>query len=111
KRERSMARWRVWFECLGKAICAGGLRALMGVVPLGEGLYDIASNALEQLRHRAQEDQLQSILQDVAQAPAQEVKQAAAEVALEVASDQPPAVQKQLSLYLSLVPALVRQSL
>jgi len=87
------------------------MRALMGVLPLGEALYDIASNLLEQLRNQSREDQLRAILQDVAQAPAQEVKQVAEEVAREVAADQPAAVQKQLSLYLNLVPATVRQSL
>ena len=48
-----MARWRIWFECLGKAFCAGGVRALMGLVPLGEVLYEIASHALGQLRERS----------------------------------------------------------
>jgi serine/threonine protein kinase len=106
-----MARWRVWFECLGRAIGAGGLRAVMGAIPLGEAVYDIASNMVEQLRRHGQEDQMRAALQDLAQAPAQQVKQVAEEVSRQVASDQPQAVQKQVSLYLSLVPALVRQSL
>jgi eukaryotic-like serine/threonine-protein kinase len=106
-----MRRWRVWFQCIAKAVCAQGLRALAGVVPLGDVLFDVAGSALERLREQRQEDQLRLALQDLAQASPDEVKEEAAAVVREVAPDQPPQVQQQLDFYLSQIPALVRQSL
>ena len=55
-----MAQWRVWFQCIAQAVCAGGLRALAGLVPLGEALYDIAGIAIERLRRERKEEQLRA---------------------------------------------------
>jgi hypothetical protein len=68
-----MARWRVWFECVGKAVCAQGLKALVGLVPLGEALFDIAANALGWLREQRQEEQLRASLEEVARGLLEEV--------------------------------------
>ena len=44
-------RWLpVLFRCLGAAVCARGVRALVGAVPFGEVLYDVAADSLERFR-------------------------------------------------------------
>jgi len=106
-----MARWKLWLKCLGKAVCNKGLRALVGIVPLGEAVYDIAENAYQEFREESLEEGMREALEGVAQASPEEVREEVNEVVNEVARDQPEAVKKQLTLYLHQVPAAVRQSL
>src|SRR5262249_43425507 len=80
--------------------CARGMRALAGLVPMGEALLDIAGEAMEQMRMQQVEDRL-AALQELAQAEPAEVQEAAREIAAEA----PPEVHKALTLYLELVPA------
>src|SRR5205085_1549136 len=106
----SMPRLHVLFRCLGEALCARGLRALAGLVPFGDGLYDVAADAFERLRHRQREDELRAGLEEAAGAALADVKAEAAAVALEVAADQPEPIRNQLAAYLVQVPAAVRRS-
>ena len=97
-----------FFRCVARAIMAKGLRGLVAELPFGEFLFDVAEDVQCQLS----EEQLREAVQQVAQpAPADEVRRVAEQVAHEVAAGQPAAVQQALSIYLSLIPSAVRQSL
>jgi serine/threonine protein kinase len=106
-----MPRLKVLFRCIGQAICANGLKALAGLVPLGGVVYDIAENACQRLHEEGQDEQIRALVEAAAQAPIEEIKEEAAEVAREVAADQPVEVQLKLAAYLQQVPAVIRQSL
>src|SRR4051794_7152620 len=107
--------------CLARAVAKNGFKILADAVPFGGALYDVAGDAWRNYRERPSGDQksaatppqadLAADLQALAQAPAAEVRLEAAAAAQEVAADQPPAVQQQLALYLTQVPAMVRRSL
>jgi serine/threonine protein kinase len=105
-----MARLRVLFQCIGEAICAQGLRGLVGIVPFGEVIYDVARDVLERFRHRSEEEDLRESLEGAVQAAVVEVKEEARVVAHEVAAGQPPEIELRLADYLTQVPALIRQS-
>jgi len=45
-----MAQFAVLFRCIGSALCAKGLKALVGLVPFGESLYEIAEETWKQFR-------------------------------------------------------------
>src|SRR5262245_27250228 len=107
----AMPRLRVWFECLGEAVRHHGLRALAGLVPFGDALYEIAAEALKRLRERQNEEEHRLALQEAAQAAIEEVKVEAAAAVQKVAGDQPAEVQQALTSYLVQVPAAIRQSL
>jgi serine/threonine protein kinase len=87
------------------------VKALAGLVPLGEVLYDVAAEALADMRLKQVEDRLPAALQELVQAPAEQVRAEAQAVVAEVAGTQPEAVRKQLSIYLEMIPAAVRRSL
>jgi serine/threonine protein kinase len=105
-----MFRLVAFLHCLGKALCKKGLRALAGVVPLGDSLYDIAEATLEDLR-RQREDEARAALAEAAAASPAEAARAADDVVRQVAADQPEQVRRTLREYLAQVPATVRQSL
>jgi hypothetical protein len=48
-----MPGWRVWLRCIGQAVCAKGPKALLGLVPFGDVLWDVAEDACNRLRGRA----------------------------------------------------------
>jgi parallel beta-helix repeat protein len=106
-----MSRLRVWFRCIGQAVCLNGPRALAGLMPFGEALYDIAADALRRLREAQDDDQLHLSMQEAAVASREEVKFEADAVARDVAAEQPADVRQALSIYLSLLPGAIRQSL
>jgi eukaryotic-like serine/threonine-protein kinase len=106
-----MARWKVWLRCIGKAVCNKGLRALAGLVPFGDGVYDIAADAYERFREDRMEEEIHEAIEGIAQASPEEVTAEVTQVVEEVAKDQPEPVKKQLTAYLNQVPAAVRQSL
>ena len=62
---------------IGKAIYHRGLKALCGVVPLGEFLFEVAADVHAYLRPPQSDEQLHRSLQDLVQAPHAEVKAAA----------------------------------
>jgi serine/threonine protein kinase len=101
----------VLFKCIGQALCANGLKALAGMVPMGAAIYDIAEDACERLREHAQEEQLRGLVAAAVHASPAEVRREAASVVLELIADQPREVQINLELYLSQIPAAIRQSL
>jgi hypothetical protein len=105
-----MPRLRILLRCVGQAVCARGLKALVGVLPFGEVLYDVAADALDRLRREAGEEP-QAVLREAAGAAGEEVKREAAAVAEEVAAGQPESVRQALAAYLIQVPASTRQSL
>jgi formylglycine-generating enzyme required for sulfatase activity len=107
-----MARWRDWLRCIGEAVVAKGLRALVAPIPLVGLIWDVAVDAIERIkREEPAENDRRASLQALVQAPAQEVQQEALAVARLAAPDQPPEVQQQLAGYLMQVPAVARQSL
>ncbi len=106
-----MARFQVLLRCIGAAVCANGLKALAGLVPLGAVLYDVAEDAGRRLRETEQDQQLRALVEAAAAASPAEVQAAAAAVTAEVAADQPEPVRHNLAAYLAGVPAAIRQSL
>jgi eukaryotic-like serine/threonine-protein kinase len=106
-----MARWMVWLKCVGKALCNKGGKALAGLLPFGDSLYEITAEVIENLRQERQEEEIRAALEQVAQLSNAEAHAAAVAVVAEVAGDQPPAVQEQLTFYLELLPCAARQSL
>src|SRR3954447_6212907 len=106
-----MPRFKVLFRCIAEAVCANGVRALAGLVPFGDVVYDVASDACERLREQEREDEIRVLVQEAVQASTEEVKQEAAAVVSEVAAGQPESVRLKLVSYLEQVPAVLRQSL
>jgi len=58
-----MAGFRVLLRCVGAAVAAQGLRGLVGLIPFGDRLYDIASDAFERFRTQARESEMQAQVQ------------------------------------------------
>ena len=102
-----MASWKDLFRCLGEAVCNHGLRALAGLVPFGQVVYEIAGDAFERLRQ--EEDR--ACLEAAARAAIQDVKEAAWAVVREVCAGQPEQVQARVAGYLLQIPSLIRQTL
>jgi serine/threonine protein kinase len=100
-----------FLRCLGKAVVKHGLRALANLIPLGDVIYDVASDALSEYRDESRDAQLRADLEAVAQAPPEQVRHAAEQVVLEIAADQPAEVQINLVSYLRQLPPSIRQSL
>jgi hypothetical protein len=98
-------------RCVGKAVVKHGLRALTHLVPLGDVLYDVASDALAEYHQESRDAQLRADLEAVAQAPPAQVRRAAEQVVQEIAAGQAAEVQLNLVSYLRQVPPAVRQSL
>ena len=97
--------------CLAKAIVKNGVKFLCGLVPGGEVLFEIASDAWEDYREGRPDDGLRAELGALAQAPAAEVRQEA-ELAAQAAAAHLPADERQkLAAYLGQVPAMIRRSL
>ncbi len=106
-----MARWMVWLKCVGKALCNKGGKALAGLLPFGDSLYEITEEVIENLRHEREEAEIREVLEQIAHLSRAEAHAAAEAVVAEVASDQPQSVQEQLKSYLELLPCAARQSL
>jgi serine/threonine protein kinase len=105
-------RWLpVMLRCVGAAVCAQGMRALVAVVPFGEVLFDIAYESLERFRQERLLLEERACLEEIARASQGEVNEASHQIAAELAADQPPFVREQLASYLSQIPASLRRSL
>jgi hypothetical protein len=57
-----MARWGKMFRCVAQAVCGRGLKGLLGIIPFGEVLYEIAEDALSNWRHSETEEQMRASL-------------------------------------------------
>src|SRR4051794_17989524 len=106
-----MPRFKVLLRCVAEAVCANGVRALAGLVPFGDVVYDVARDACERLREHQLEAEVRELIQEAVQASGEEGKQEAAAVVQEVAGAQPEALRLKLVSYLEQVPAAIRQSL
>jgi hypothetical protein len=100
-----------FLRCIGKAVFKNGTRALAGLIPFGQVLYDIATDAFEEYRKNHAEVELRAELQRVAQASQAEVQHASQAVAALEAADQPAEVRQALAGYLNQLPSSIRQSL
>src|ERR1700722_1320478 len=95
-----------FLRCVGNAVVKNGGRALAGLVPFGEVLYEIATSAYEGYREDHGEAGLRADLQGLALASPAEVHQAAELIA----SEEPIELRLALVSYLDQVPAAVHQS-
>ncbi len=99
-----------FFQCVGESVAARGVVSLVKEIPFGNTLLEIASDAWKRLRGRKAEAAMRAEVQEMAQAAHDEVKRAAAAAARE-AFPKEPEKAIELELYLSQIPAAVRQSL
>jgi formylglycine-generating enzyme required for sulfatase activity len=106
-----MGRVLNFFKCVGQAVVGQGLRALAGLMPFGEALWNIAEDAGKRLKQQQSDTEVRAEVEAVAQLPVDQAQKAAEVVVAEVAADQPPEVRVALTAYLSQLPAAVRQSL
>src|SRR4051812_6465276 len=102
-----MARLRVLFRCIGEAVLLKGPRALLGMIPFGEGLYDIAEEAWSRVRRAADEAERPALLGAAAQAGPREARAEAEAAVREIKQTMPLAGGLELKLitYLAQVPA------
>ncbi len=108
-----MARLRVLFRCIGEAVYAKGLKALMSLVPFGESIYDIAEEAYVRLKRSGQDEEQRQALAAAAAATPEEVRREAEAAVAEIAAHQPlpPEAQIHLVSYLSQVPGTIRKTM
>ncbi|MFM7148537.1 MAG: serine/threonine-protein kinase, partial [Gemmataceae bacterium] len=101
----------VFLRCIGEAVAAEGFRALAGMVPMGDVIYNVAANAIERYRRENREAQMRQDAERVIQAGMEQVREDAKQIAREVLDGQPEENIAQLERYLTQVPAVARQSL
>ena len=98
------------FQCVAESVAAKGIGSLAREIPFGSTLLDIAADAWRRFKARKAEADARAEVQRVAQAAADEVKQAAAEAARDAYPDDREKAL-ELELFLTQIPAAVRQSL
>jgi hypothetical protein len=81
-----MPRLHVLFRCIGEAVCARGLKALMKLVPFGESLYDIAEEAYVRLKRSGEEEEQRQALAAAAGATPEQTRHEAEAVVAEIAA-------------------------
>jgi formylglycine-generating enzyme required for sulfatase activity len=101
----------VLLNCLARAAVKHGARFALNLVPCGEVVYDIASDAWEEYRRDRLEEAVQAELEALAAAPPEVIRQAADAAVGAAAPGQPAEVRQGLADYLSLVPIAIRRSL
>jgi hypothetical protein len=101
----------MFLRCVGEAVAARGLRALAGLVPLGEQLFDIALETIERYRRRQIEGQIRQDAERMVQASVEEIREEARQIAQEVLAGRPEDEIARLREYLRQIPAVARQSL
>ncbi len=99
-----------FFQCVGEAIAAKGVRGILGEIPFAGVLIEMGFEAHERWCRRHDAAQMRAELQAVAQAGADEVRQAARQVSEEVARGHGPAARDAIEIYLSQIPAAVRRT-
>jgi len=100
-------------RCVGEAVGHKGLAALAAsAIPfVGGFLYEIAEDALERYRRRRKLEQFREDMEALVRAEMAEIRQQAQQIAAEVVPPgTPPQQQKQLELYLTMVPLAARQT-
>lgn len=98
-------------RCLGRAVVKHGGKALCGLVPFGEVVFEVARDAYEEYRRDGAEAELRGDLERLARSGPDEVRQAAEAAAGLAAAGQTDEVRQAVAAYLARVPAAVRQSL
>ena len=99
----------VFFRCVAEAVAEVGIRGLAEEVPGGKFFCDIAEKARDKFKHKKNDRELRVEIQHLADASYEQARQAAVEAARAVAGPDDDIVP--LELYLSAIPAAVRQSL
>ncbi len=94
-------------RCVGKAAVKNAGKLLLGMMPGGEAVFDIAKDAYEDYCRDHSEAELRAELERVAQVPQGEVHR----VAVEIAANEPLELRLPLVSYLDQIPASIRQSL
>ena len=102
---------RALFECVAMAIKNKGVRGLCELVPGGQYLLDVCSEAFKLLRERQRDRKLREELAQVAAASAEEARKTAEEVARQVVGEEMSEEKVTLELYLAQIPGAVRASL
>src|SRR5262245_45787057 len=104
---------RKLLRCIGEAVCAKGMKALMSLVPFGEAIYDIAGEAYERLKKESREEERTKAIVEAAQATIEQARQEAEAAVREIKGAAELPVEEQINLvrYLTQVPSAVRQSL
>jgi serine/threonine protein kinase len=100
----------ILLECVAEAVVEKGLRGLAEFVPGGGALFDIAKLTWEKYRERCRESKQREEIQQLAQINFEQAKEAALEVARKVGAAQVDLIP-DLALYLTQMPAAIRQSL
>ena len=99
-----------FFHCVAESVVAKGVVSLAKEIPFGNTLYEVAAEAWRRFRLRKAQDAMRADIQNLAQAAADEVKQAAIDAA-RAAYPKDREKAAELELYLTQIPAAVRQSL
>jgi len=100
-----------FLSCLAKAASANGVKFLLGLVPGGEVLYEIAANTWQDYRQGNSEQALRAEIEALAQAPADQVRQQAQAAVAAQGAALTPEAQQALIGYLTQVPPMIRRSL
>jgi serine/threonine protein kinase len=100
----------LFLQCVAEAVAEHGLRGLAGVIPGGGAMFDIAAAVWQKYRERRNHAEQREEIQRLAEASNAEVKRAAEEAARKAAANQPE-VLPALELFLTQIPATIRQSL
>jgi tetratricopeptide (TPR) repeat protein len=101
-----MATSLVILRCIGKAV----LKAAVKVVPFGEVVLELATDAYGAWSQERDEAQRRAELQALAQATASEIKTQISAIVQEIAGNQPGPVRQTVEAYLVQVPVAVHQS-
>ena len=99
-----------FFHCVAESVVAKGVVSLAKEIPFGNTLYEVAAEAWRRFKLRKAQDAMRADIQNLAQAAADEVKQAAIDAA-RAAYPKDREKAAELELYLTQIPAAVRQSL
>jgi hypothetical protein len=97
------------FGCLARAVLRNAPRALLGCLPFGEALYDVARDAMHDWRARRTPPERRAELEELASAPPALIRAQAEATAAAVA--RAPAERAALAGYLERLPGVVRRSL
>ncbi len=100
---------QVLLQCIGRAVVKHGCKALLGCLPFGASLYDIASDALDEWKKHQTDLKRRAELEELAQMTADQVRAQAEQAAAAVVKS--PKEREALAGYLARLPGVVRRSL
>ncbi len=101
----------MFLRCVGEAVVAQGMRGLVGLVPFGDRVYDIAGDAVARYRAARKEAQIAADAEAVVQAGVEQIRVEAAAIARDVAAGHPEDAILLLEAYLTQLPGVARQTL